>query len=101
MNKAASRFAYRLLLGFHPASFQDEFGGERCFGSSTKSANGVTLAIYCLMEYFFCCASVAGYRTIRVSYLLLPEQSLPVLESGQSYRSRKQDCFGSQSKDTR
>jgi hypothetical protein len=28
MNRAVSRFAYRLLLGLHPASFQDEFGSE-------------------------------------------------------------------------
>jgi hypothetical protein len=28
MNRVVSRFAYRLLLGLHPASFQDEFGAE-------------------------------------------------------------------------
>jgi hypothetical protein len=28
MNRAAARFAYRLLLSLHPASFQDEFGTE-------------------------------------------------------------------------
>lgn len=28
MNRAVSRFAYRFLLGLHPASFQDEFGAE-------------------------------------------------------------------------
>ena len=28
MNRAAARFAYRLLLSLHPASFQDEFGPE-------------------------------------------------------------------------
>lgn len=28
MNRVVSRFAYRFLLGLHPASFQDEFGAE-------------------------------------------------------------------------
>ena len=28
MNRALARFAYRLLLSLHPASFQDEFGTE-------------------------------------------------------------------------
>ena len=28
MNRAFARFAYRLLLSLHPASFQDEFGNE-------------------------------------------------------------------------
>ena len=28
MNRVVSRFAYRLLLGLHPASFRDEFGAE-------------------------------------------------------------------------
>jgi len=28
MKRSISRFAYRLLLGLHPASFQEEFGGE-------------------------------------------------------------------------
>jgi hypothetical protein len=28
MNRAFSRFAYRLLVGLHPASFQNEFGAE-------------------------------------------------------------------------
>ncbi len=28
MNRAFARFAYRLLLRLHPASFQDEFGTE-------------------------------------------------------------------------
>ncbi len=28
MNRAVSRLAYRLLLGLHPASFQNEFGAE-------------------------------------------------------------------------
>jgi hypothetical protein len=28
MNRAVARFAYRLLLSLHPASFQDEFGTE-------------------------------------------------------------------------
>jgi hypothetical protein len=28
MNRAFARFAYRLLLNLHPASFQDEFGTE-------------------------------------------------------------------------
>jgi hypothetical protein len=28
MNRAVTRFAYRLLLSLHPASFQDEFGTE-------------------------------------------------------------------------
>ncbi len=28
MNRAFARFAYRLLLSLHPASFQDEFGTE-------------------------------------------------------------------------
>jgi hypothetical protein len=28
MNRAVARFAYRLLLRLHPASFQDEFGTE-------------------------------------------------------------------------
>jgi hypothetical protein len=28
MNRAVARFAYRLLLSLHPASFQDEFGAE-------------------------------------------------------------------------
>jgi hypothetical protein len=28
MNSMVSRFAYRLLLRLHPASFQDEFGAE-------------------------------------------------------------------------
>ena len=28
MNRIVSRSAYRLLLGLHPASFQDEFGPE-------------------------------------------------------------------------
>jgi hypothetical protein len=28
MNRAFARFAYRLLLSLHPASFQDEFGSE-------------------------------------------------------------------------
>jgi hypothetical protein len=28
MNSMVSRFAYRLLLSLHPASFQDEFGAE-------------------------------------------------------------------------
>lgn len=28
MNRAVSRFAYRLLLGLHPAWFQNEFGAE-------------------------------------------------------------------------
>jgi hypothetical protein len=28
MNRPVSRLAYRLLLGLHPALFQDEFGGE-------------------------------------------------------------------------
>jgi hypothetical protein len=28
MNRAVARFAYRLLLGLHPASFQAEFGAE-------------------------------------------------------------------------
>lgn len=28
MNRVVSRFAYRLLLGLHPASFQHQFGAE-------------------------------------------------------------------------
>ena len=28
MNRVFARFAYRLLLSLHPASFQDEFGTE-------------------------------------------------------------------------
>jgi hypothetical protein len=28
MNRAVSRGTYRLLVGLHPASFQDQFGGE-------------------------------------------------------------------------
>jgi hypothetical protein len=39
MNSMVSRFAYRLLLRLHPASFQDEFGAGRSRPLITRWSN--------------------------------------------------------------
>jgi hypothetical protein len=40
MNRAFARFAYRLLLRLHPASFQDEFGTEMLWIFDEEYARG-------------------------------------------------------------
>ncbi|HTZ56786.1 MAG TPA: hypothetical protein VMB49_01750 [Acidobacteriaceae bacterium] len=40
MNRSVSRFAYRLLLGMHPASFQNEFGAEMLWIFEEESRQG-------------------------------------------------------------
>jgi len=47
MNSMVSRFAYRLLLRLHPASFQDEFGAEMLwiFDEEHQQAGGAPLLL--------------------------------------------------------
>jgi hypothetical protein len=40
MNNSVSRFAYRLLLGLHPAAFQSEFGAEMLWIFDEESQRG-------------------------------------------------------------
>jgi hypothetical protein len=51
MNRAFARFAYRLLLRLHPASFQDEFGAEMLWIFDEECAREGTA--YLLMDGVF------------------------------------------------
>jgi hypothetical protein len=46
MNTTGTRFAYRLLLGLHPASFQHEFGAEMLWVFDEEQQQGRTAYLF-------------------------------------------------------
>ncbi len=46
MNRVFSRFAYRLLLRLHPASFQREFGSEMLWIFDEESQRGAAVRLF-------------------------------------------------------